>query len=102
MATDGNGSTPARGDKRIWSPARDSDGRGDIPKVRVIDRLLAQDASQEAKVDFMTGQLRNLEEFAREVVGWMRRTEDGYRADMRKLADDLKGKIGRASCRERV
>jgi len=89
MATDGNGSNQNRGDKRIWSPARDSDGRGDIPKVRVIDRLLAQDANQEAKVDFMFGQLKNLDEFAREVTGWMRRTEDGYRADTKKFAGDI-------------
>ena len=100
MAT--NDATPPRKNadgKRVHSPPKDNDQSG-IPKVRIIDRLLMQDANRDEKVDHMEGQLRNLEEFARGVTQWMTRTEDGYRNDTDRLGDNLRAMAARIDALE--
>ena len=97
MAT--NDATPPRKNAegkrvRVQSPPKDNDQSG-IPKVRIIDRLLMQDANRDEKVDHMEGQLRNFEEFARSVAQWMTRTEDGYRNDTDRLGENLRAMAAR-------
>ncbi len=100
MAT--NDATPPRKNadgKRVHSPPKDNDQSG-IPKVRIIDRLLMQDANRDEKVDHMEGQLRNFEEFARSVTQWMTRTEDGYRNDTDRLGENLRAMAARLDALE--
>ena len=61
-----------------------------IPKLRLMDRILAQDAAADDKMTHVLGQLKNLGEWTRTAADWMNRAE----AVINKNTTDIKGLAG--------
>ncbi len=58
-----------------------------IPKLRMMERVLAQDAAAEAKVQHLIAQMVNMEDWARTAAEWMGRAEATILENRAKIAD---------------
>ncbi len=102
MAT--TGATPRADGKRTGSPPRQDDGTTtpQIPKVRIIDRVLAQDANNDLKVEHMEKQMKNLEDFACHTTTWMARAEEVINGNHKKALDEIEATTNRVNILEAV